>query len=199
MVIAITGGIATGKTTVALIFAKLGAEYLDADQIARQELAPGSPALEKAVQRFGTQILLPNGSLDRKQLGQIVFSDDKARSDLEAICHPGIIASIKSKIESFRAAPGSEKKVLVVEIPLLFECGLQSLADKVIVVAAEQATQLNRLINRDGLSRQQAANRISAQMPLHKKAEFADWIVTTECPLHEIENQVRRIWSQLSA
>ncbi len=198
MVIAITGGIATGKTTVAKIFKELGAHYLDADQIARKVLSPGSEALKKSVERFGEEILLPDGSLNRKRLGSIVFSDSTARNDLEKICHPIIIESLKNEIETFRASPCVGKKVLVVEIPLLFECGLQSLVDKVVVVTAEQPTQKNRLMNRDSLTQQQAIDRISAQMPLEQKIQLADWIVSTECPTEEIVNQVRRIWSEIS-
>lgn len=199
MVIGITGGMATGKSTVAQMFAEFGAELVSADHIAREIVLPGSPVLERIVQRFGADILMPDGSLDRAKLGEIVFSDPKARADLEAITHPEIIAILSDRIRHFRDSPRGRTGVLVAEIPLLFEVGLRALVDRVVVVAAEQPTQANRLINRNGVSRQRALARLKTQMPIERKIAEADWVVRNDGDLSETRRQVEQIWAQATA
>lgn len=195
IVLGITGGVATGKTTVTEMFRELGAETLSADEIARDVLAPGSPAACEVVRRFGPSILAPDGSIDRRALGEIVFSDPEARGALNSITHPHIIAIMEDRIRRFRAATGC-RGVMAVEIPLLVESDLTWLVNKVIVVAAEQETQMNRLTTR-GLSIDQARQRIDAQIPIGEKLPLADWVVTTEGSLQETLRQVELIWRQV--
>ncbi|HOM71526.1 MAG TPA: dephospho-CoA kinase [Armatimonadota bacterium] len=195
IVLGITGGIATGKSTVAEMFRELGAEVLSADEIARDVLAPGTPAANEAVRRFGNGILAPDGSINRRALGEIVFKDPQARVALNDITHPRIIEILEDRVNRF-CEKAKEDDVLVVEIPLLVECNLSRLVDKVIVVAAEQDTQIHRLTTR-GLSAEEARNRISAQMPIRQKIPLADWVIWTENSLEETLQQVMRVWEQV--
>ena len=199
VVIGVTGGIATGKSAVARMFADLGAELISADDIAREVLAHGSPVLACVIERFGKDLLLPNGDLDRSRLAAIIFSDPHARDDLNAITHPAIIAGMREGIERFRHSHDAGRRILIAEIPLLFECQLQTVVDKVVVVAAEQRTQESRLMNRNRLNREQALARISSQMPLREKIALADWVVWTDGDLPETERQVRQIWAEAQA
>ena len=199
VVIGVTGGIATGKSVVARMFADLGAELISADDIAREVLAHFSPILACVIERFGKDLLLPNGDLDRSRLAAIIFSDPQARDDLNAITHPAIIAGMREGIERFRHSPGAGRQILIAEIPLLFECQLRTVVDKVVVVAAEQRTEERRLMNRDRMNREQALARISSQMPLREKIALADWVVWTDDDLPETERQVRQIWAQAQA
>jgi len=198
VVIGVTGGMATGKTTVARMFAKLGAELVSADEIAREVLSVESSVLARVAERFGSDLLLPDGTVDRSRLAAIIFSDPKAREDLNSIMHPEIITRLQRRIERFREFQDADRRVMVAEIPLLFECGLQSLADKVVVVAAEQGTQEDRLISRDRLSREQALARIASQMSLEDKVACADWVVWTDSGEEHTERQVRDIWSEIA-
>ena len=199
VVIGVTGGIATGKSAVARMFADLGAELISADDIAREVLAHGSPVLACVIERFGKDLLLPNGDLDRSRLAAIIFSDPQARDDLNAITHPAIIAGMREEIERFRHSHDAGRRILIAEIPLLFECQLQTVVDKVVVVAAEQRTQESRLMKRDRLNREQALARISSQMPLREKIGLADWVLWTDGDLPETERQVRQIWAEAQA
>ena len=196
VVIGVTGGIATGKSTVARMFADLGAELISADEIAREVLLPGGPLLARVVERFGEDLALPDGTLDRSRLAEIIFSDPQARDDLNEIMHPEIISIMREGIERFRRSPDSGRRILIAEIPLLFECSLRSMVDRVVVVAAEQRTQERRLMNRDRLRREQALARISSQMPLREKIALGDWVVWTDGDMPETERQVRRIWAE---
>jgi len=199
MIIALTGGIATGKTTVARMFADLGAELISADTIAREVLSPGSPTLKAVVDRFGQEILLPDGSLDRSKLADIIFSDAQARADLDSITHPEIISRLRTEVQRFRDSPAAAGRVMMAEVPLLFECGLRPMVDKVIVAASEQGTQRSRLMKRNRLSQEQASVRVSAQMPLGRKTALADWVVWTDGAPRDTARQVRRIWSEIIA
>ena len=194
LVLGITGGIATGKTTVMEMFRDIGAQTLSADEVAREVLAPGTQAAEKVVERFGPSILAPDGSIDRKALGEIVFRDPKAREELNAITHPLIIARLEERIQEFRERAG-EGEVLAVEIPLLVECNLARLVDKVVVVAAEQETQVRRLTTRS-MSLDQARQRVAAQVPIKDKLPLADWVVWTDGTLEDTRQQVARIWEE---
>lgn len=196
VIVGITGGIATGKSTVTSMFADLGAETLSADDVARDVLEPGSPAFEEALQRFGKGILTPDGKVDRPVLGEIVFRDQSAREFLNSITHPRIIALLDERIQGFRRTHLSGG-VLAVEIPLLFECDLVYLVDKVIVVVAEQQAQMNRLTTR-GYSHDQARERINAQMPISEKVPLADWVIHTDTSLDDTKRQVECIWAEIS-
>ena len=199
MVIGLTGGMATGKSTVASMFAELGAELISADDIAGRLLLRGSPLLNRVVEQFGDAILTADGSLDRSRLAGIIFSDPEARERLNSITHPLIIAELEREIGRFRASNGSRARVLIVEIPLLFECGLSHLVDKVLVAAAEQGTQECRLMNRYRLRREEASARIAAQMPVRDKVSRADRVVWTDGDLSDTRSQVEGIWAEIKA
>lgn len=196
-VIGITGGIATGKSTVAAMFAEMGAKLLDADQVAREIVAPGEPALEQIAATFGLEVLRPDGALDRARLGQIVFSDPKARGRLEAITHPHILKRLADRIARLREQPGEECAIVVVELPLLFEAHARDLVDRVVVVASEQKTQVARLMERAQMTREQALSRIAAQWPLEDKVRLADWVIHTDSTLQDTWDQARETWTQL--
>ncbi len=172
--IGLTGGTGSGKTTVSNIFRELGYTIIDADQIAREVVMPGRPELEEIKNAFGLPIM-KGASLNRKELGKIVFSDPKALRSAENIKFNYIRQLMQMQMEFF----GNEGRIktLILDIPLLYEGGWQNQLDSVIVVDADKKTRLRRLIMRDHISEQQAINRIAAQMPLEEKVDRADFVV----------------------
>ena len=175
MKVGLTGGIASGKSTVARVFAELGAHVIDADAVARDIVPPGSPALEQIARAFGRQVLRPDGALDRAALAALVFADDEKRLALEGILHPPILEEIDRRIAALeRSDPG---RLIVVEAALILELGLQEGYDALVVVWAEPQQQEGRLMRRDGLSPEEAHRRIAAQMPLAQKRLRADFVV----------------------
>jgi dephospho-CoA kinase len=202
--VGLTGGIASGKSTVAAMFAALGAATVDADAIARAIVAPGQPALEAIRRRFGPSVCRADGSLDRVALGARVFAAETERRALNAITHPIIIAEIKERLARERelanqtTRPGGVRRVAVAEIPLLIEENLQSLVDQVVVVAVKPSTQVARLTHDKGLTEEQAWARVRAQLPIEQKLSFADWIIDGEASLVATERRVREIWQELT-
>jgi dephospho-CoA kinase len=174
--IALTGGIATGKTYVARRFADAGVPVVDADVLARAVVAPGTPGLAAVRARFGDAVLLPDGTLDRERLGAIVFRDAAARRDLEAIIHPAVRAAINRFFDDLPR----ETPFAVADIPLLFEAGRQGDFDGVVVAACSPALQMTRLIERDGLTREEAERRLAAQRPIDEKVRLADFVIRTD-------------------
>ncbi|WP_075703625.1 dephospho-CoA kinase [Oenococcus oeni] len=172
--IGLTGGTGSGKTTVSNIFRELGYTIIDADQIAREVVMPGRPELEEIKNAFGLPIM-KGASLNRKELGKIVFSDPEALKTLNSITHPSIRQLMQMQMEFFENE--GRIKTLILDIPLLYEGGWQNQLDSVIVVDADKKTRLRRLIMRDHISEQQAINRIAAQMPLEEKVDRADFVV----------------------
>ena len=194
IVIGLTGGIASGKSTVAAMFAELGAAIVSADAIAREVVEPGEPALEEIRAAFGPEVLLPDGRLDRRRLGAIVFADPERRRRLEAILHPRIRARMREQIE---AAAGTGRPV-VAEIPLLFESpASRALVDVTVVVYVDREQQLARLISRDGLTPAEAEARLAAQLPLEEKARLADYVIDNRGQLEHTRAQVVRVWEEL--
>ena len=182
--VGLTGGIASGKSTAAKFFGALGVPVLDSDQIARDVVEPGQPPLERLVARFGASILTPDGHLDRPALRQIVFSDPKARADLEALTHPAIGAAMEAR----SAAAGGPYQVLV--IPLLVEKNLMSQVDRVLVVDCDEDLQVRRLRDRDGSTPQQAQAILAAQAPRAARLRAADDVITNEADMSAVQNQV---------
>lgn len=172
-VVGLTGGIGSGKSTVAAFFKQQGAEVVDADQIAREVVEPGRPALEAIIKAFGRDVLQSNGRLDRARLAAIVFKDVAARERLEAITHPPIRQRLLEEVEARRARSG----LLVLDIPLLYERPRIEAVDAVVVVWVDAATQLERLLARGGLDEEAARARIAAQMPLDEKKARADHVI----------------------
>ena len=193
-VLGLTGGIGSGKSSVAQMFKQLGAEVIDADQFARDVVEPGQPALAEIVSTFGRDILLSDGRLDREKLGRIIFADAAARSTLNAITHPRIRERMEAEVEERRGRPG----LLLLDIPLLYENSRTSLVEKVIVVWVDLKTQLRRLTGRNRLSIEQAQQRIASQMPLDQKRARADIVIDNSGGLEDTRRQVEKIYRQFA-
>lgn len=189
-VLGLTGGIGSGKSTVASMFAELGAEIVDADHLAREIVEPGQPALTDILQSFGPAVLLADGQLDRRKLAAIVFSDPAARSRLNTITHPRIRARMHVEVERRRAQPG----LLILDIPLLFENARADEAEKVVVVWVDPPTQLRRLTERDGLTASEARQRMAAQMSLDEKKGLADHVIDNTGTLEQTRSQVEAVY-----
>ncbi|MGQ9524538.1 MAG: dephospho-CoA kinase [Armatimonadota bacterium] len=195
LVVGLTGGIATGKSTVLEMFKSLGAQVLSADEMAREVLRRNTDAYHAVVKLFGPKYVRPDGELDRAALAHLIFSDYTARERLNQITHPVILKRIAEEVGKARAARFSTP--MVVEIPLLFEASAQDLVDKVIVVASEHSTQFARLKRRTGWPDEQVEAAIASQMPLSQKISLADWVVWNDGPLQETDQQVRKIWREM--
>lgn len=192
---ALTGGIATGKSYCLARFASLGAATVDADTLAREAVTPGSPGLDAVVRRFGRDILLPDGSLDRAALGRIVFTDSSARADLEAIVHPAVYQRIR---RWFASLPRGTR-IAIADIPLLYETGHQHEFDRVIVAACDPDEQLRRLMARDGLATAEARARLAAQWPIDAKAARAHYVIKTDGSFADTEKAVERVYESLKS
>jgi len=184
MVIGLTGGPATGKSLVTTEFKRLGAAVVDADVIARRITRKGSPAYAEIVREFGAGILLKDGSIDRKALGRLIFADAEKRRRLNEITHPRIRAQIRQEVEAFKHVPAGLKRgkdsgsrLVVVDAPLLFETGLDTEMDSVIVVYADEEKQVKRLVARDALSEDEARRIIASQMPIQEKIKKAGYTI----------------------
>lgn len=182
--VGLTGGIASGKSTVAKFFAALGAPIIDTDQVAREVVEPGQPPLERLVERFGRAILTPDGHLDRPKLRAIVFSDPKARTDLEALTHP----AIGTAVEAWSAAAGGPYQILI--IPLLVEKNLASQVDRVLVVDCDEELQIRRLQARDGSTIEQARAILNAQTSRPARLKSAHDVIQNEGDLSAVRDQV---------
>lgn len=194
-VIGLTGGIAGGKSTVAAILKDLGAKVIDTDQVAREVVLPGEPAYRDIVAAFGKGIVLPDGQLNRKALGRIVFRDAAARELLNAITHPRIRARVEARLEDLkRTDPGA---VVVIEAPLLIEAGMDDMVDAVWVVTAPEGVRLKRLMERDGLSLQEARNRLQAQMEEGERLRYATKIITTGGDFEATRASVLAAWQEI--
>lgn len=175
IVVGLTGGIASGKSTVAEFLREAGARIVDADRIARAVVTPGRPAHNEIVAAFGRTILLPDGQIDRKRLGAIIFSDPVQQTALNAIVHPRVIEGIDAVVD--RIAAESPDAVVVLDVPLLYEAGMDRDLSDVIVVYVPEALQLQRLMARDGLSAAEAMARIRSQLPLAEKRRRATIVI----------------------
>jgi dephospho-CoA kinase len=194
-IIGLTGGIASGKSTVGRMLRARGVAVVDADELAREAVAPGTPALTRIVARFGPQVLNADGGLDRKALGAIVFSDDTARRDLNAITHPEIA---RLAAERFSALADAGREVAVYEVPLLFENHLDGMMDATVLVACSDARQLSRVMARDGLDEAQARARIAAQMPLSEKRARATVVIDNDGDLPALEAALDTAWGRVA-
>ena len=190
-VAALTGGIASGKSTVARMFQECGAFLIDADQIARAIVAPDLPAWHEIVAHFGADILLPTQELDRKRLGQVIFHDPAARQMLNDITHPRVRAEIARQIQ---AQQQQREQWILVDVPLLIETAMYRSYAAVIVVYVPETTQMQRLMARDQLSAADARARIQAQMPLAAKCAYATQIVRNDGTLAQTRAQVCAIY-----
>jgi len=189
--VALTGGIATGKSHVLRRLAALGVPTIDADDLAREVVRIGEPAWRELRARFGPGVFTSAGELDRRRLGEIVFADEPARRDLEAIIHPRVYSAIQAWFQTTEAAGGS--RFAVADIPLLFETGHEADFDRVIVTACTADTQLGRLMKRDGLPELEARSRLAAQLPTGHKAAGADFVIRTDGSPEDTDRQVDEV------
>jgi dephospho-CoA kinase len=196
MVLGITGGIASGKTTVAQAFQALGAVVVSADVLAREIVRPGTKALQQIAEYFGCQVLREDGTLNRQLMADMVFDDDQARMALNGITHPAIAALARTRL---REAEQGGAALVIYDAPLLFEVGADRQVDKVLVVKVDAEVQLARLMARDGINRQQALARIAAQMPQEEKVARADFVIDNSGTAKETQVQVRSLMERLSS
>ena len=192
--IALTGGIATGKSYVANRLREAGVPIVDADVLSREVVAPGTPGLAAVRKRFGPDAVRRDGSMDRVRIGQIVFKDKRARQDLEAIIHP----AVQSAIEKFFNSLPKRTPFAVADIPLLFETGREQQFHSVIVVACPRQMQLERLVMRNKLSREDAERRVAAQLPIDQKVKKATHVIRTDGTFEETDAQVKELIEKLS-
>jgi len=193
--VGLTGGIATGKSTVSRLLVACGARLIDADALAREAVAPGQPALRKIAETFGSEMLRPDGTLDRDRLGKMVFGDPKQLEKLNAIVHPYV--AVAQEQRSREISGKDPHAVIVYDAALLIEAGAHTRMDRIIVVTADEQTQLARLRARDHLSTEEAMRRIAAQMPLAEKVKAADYVIDGTLPLEQLRKEVQRIYDEL--
>ncbi|MEW2394853.1 dephospho-CoA kinase [Streptomyces sp. NPDC046862] len=191
--VGLTGGIGAGKSEVSRLLVERGAVLIDADRIAREVVAPGTPGLTAVVDAFGEEVLAPDGSLDRPRLGSLVFADAEKLAVLNAIVHP-LVGARSRELEE--AAP--EDAVVIHDVPLLAENGLAPLYDLVVVVDASPETQLDRLVRLRGMTEQDARARMAAQATREKRLEIADIVVDNDVPLEELHRRVGDVWAELA-
>ena len=188
--IGLTGGIATGKTTVANIFKRLGASTIDLDKIAHEAVKLGTKPYQEIVDAFGEDILSPDKSVNRPKLAGLIFKDRALREKLDKIIHPAIIKEMKRRAEMLSSP-------VIVDAPLLFEANLDNLFDKIIVVQCREEAQIKRLRKRGSLSAEEARQRMASQLPLFAKAKRADFLINNDGDFKETEEQVEKIWKKL--
>jgi dephospho-CoA kinase len=193
--VGLTGGIATGKSTVSRLFVECGARLIDADVLAREVVTPRQPAWRKIAESFGSEMLRPDGTLDRDRLGKVVFGDPKQLEKLNAIVHPYV--AVAQQQQSREIAGKDPHAVIVYDAALLIEAGAHTRMDKIIVVTADEQTQLARLRARDHLSTEEAKRRIAAQMSLSEKVKLADYVIDGTLPLEQLRKDVQRIYDEL--
>lgn len=197
LIVGLTGGIVSGKSTVARMFRQLGADIIDADNIARAIVQPGEKAWKNIVHYFGKEILKDNQEINRKELARIVFADKEKLEKLNKITHPEIVAIIKNKIEEMRSKDSSDGTICIIEVPLLFEANLEGMMDKIIVVYLNREEQVKRLLIRNSLTQEEVINRIDSQIPMEKKLKKADYVIDNGASLGHTRIQVKQIWQEL--
>lgn len=195
LIAGLTGGIASGKSLVAKIFKDLGAHIIDADKIVHELLSPGRQAWQEVSEYFGKEILLPDKSIDRRKLGDIVFHDTEKRTWLNACIHPKVFEAYMTQVKRLRErAPDS---IVVLDAALLIETGYHKKMDRVVVVYTDQSLQMERLMERDRFTREQALVRIQSQMPLSEKRDHADYVIENTGQRESTEEQARQVFSRL--
>lgn len=192
--IGLTGGIATGKSTVVKIMQEFGVSVINLDQISREILTKGSEGYWQVLEIFGQEILDSSENINRKKLGKIVFNNVEKRNVLEAITHPLILKKMDEKIDFLKSVG---EKVVVVEVPLLIETGMMDQFDQVWLVYIDKAIQKKRLKERDFLSENEILQRINAQMPLEEKKKYADFIIDNSSNRDELKEKLRKIWREI--
>jgi dephospho-CoA kinase len=195
LLLGVTGGIASGKTVVAKMLEGLGAPLIDFDVLARQVVEPGKPAFTQIVDYFGKEVLQGDGTLDRKKLSGIVFQDTEKRNQLEGFTHPPIYEAFLKGVKAITEK--DPEAIIQAVVPLLIEKNLQSIFDKVLVVYVPKEQQIERLVERDGISRKEATHMLKAQLPINEKLAYADFVVNNEGSMEETKKQVEEVWLEL--
>lgn len=189
-IIGLTGGIASGKSTVSSFFRQKGAAVLDADQIARELSEPGGELHAEYVRHFGAEVLQNDGTLDRRRIGQIVFSDPQQKQWLDTVSHPAIRGEL---LRQLAQKQNEKQRLILLDIPLLFESGWDKMADKTCLVYVNETIQLQRLMKRNGYTRREAQDRIAAQMPLEEKKKRADYLIDNNGSLTDTIRQAEAL------
>ena len=195
IVIGLTGGMASGKTSVARMLAKLGAHVIDADVIAKKLVTPGQPALRLLAEIFGPGIIQPDGNLNRGALAAIVFNDHEKLEKLNAVLHPLVIQKTMEKLRIFKET--QPESVIIIDAPLLLEAGMTKLVDEVWVVIAGEEEQIKRAVLRENLSREEAKKRLAAQMPLKEKLKYANKVIDNSGSISSTAGQVKTLWEKV--
>ena len=195
--VGLTGSIAVGKSFVASVLLKLGCHVLDADRTARETVAAGTPGLRAVVEHFGKEVLRADGTLDRETLGAIVFADEKQRLLLNSILHPFIIAAQDEQLRRWEER--DPHGIGVIDAALMIESGGYKRFDKLIVVHCRPEAQLQRLMERNSLTREEAAKRVAAQMPQEEKKRYADYLIDTSEGFIKTEQETEKVYHQLRA
>ncbi len=195
LIVGLTGGIGSGKSTAARAFEGLGVRLVDSDILARKVVEPGRPALARIRERFGSGVISADGTLDRERLRDIVFADARALTDLNSIVHPAVYAEMAEEMGRYKKNPGDT--ILMLDIPLLYESGGEKIVDCVVVVWVDRETQIARLMKRDGFSRAEAINRIAKQMDMDEKKRRADFVIDNTGTLQDLERQVGEVFGKL--
>ena len=195
LIVGLTGGVASGKTTVSQVLKEEGAYIIDADQIARDLVQPHQPAWNELIRTFGKEILQGDGSIDRKKLADKVFADPNQRKLLEQILHPLITEEMDRRTRELRQE--NPEAIAVIDAPLLIEVGYHRKVDKLIVVISTQTQQIERLKERDGISTEEAMRILASQIPLEEKAKLADYVIRNEGSLADARERVKEVFQEL--
>jgi len=197
LIIGLTGGIVSGKSTVARMFKDLGAKIIDADILGHSVILPYKSAWKKIVKLFGEDILRNNLTIDREKLGKIVFADQALLKKLNEITHPEIIKLIKKEINMARNKTHNQEKILLIDAALIYEAKIDRLMDKIIVVYIDEDEQIKRLIKRNNLSKDEASQRVKSQIPMKEKIKIADYVIDNNDTLDKTKKQVETIWREI--
>lgn len=192
-IIGLTGGIGTGKSTVSRFLVEMGAVVINTDEVAHEALQSDIELQQEIAADFGDQILTAEGRIDRKRLGEIVFTNPYALARLNRIMHPRLYETVQAQLENYRQ---QQAEVIILEVPLLIEAGWTSLVDEVWITVAPEATVLKRLQRQVGLSAKQALARIRSQMPTQERIKHADVVIDTDCRLDELKARAAQLWSE---
>ena len=197
LIVGLTGGIATGKSVVTGYLRELGAYIVDWDVIARAVVEPGLPAWQDITQYFGKEIVQPDGRIDRSKLGEVVFGDEAKRRKLNSFTHPRIME--EAEMQARAVLDTDVDAVVIHDVPLLFEAGLDKMVDKTVLVYATEENQVRRLMDRDSMSRESAIERLNTQMPVTDKVRQADFVIDNNGSIEQTREQVRRLYRELVA
>ncbi|GAG65127.1 unnamed protein product [marine sediment metagenome] len=197
LIVGLTGGIVSGKSTVAKMFKSLGAKIIDADKLGHSVILPHRPSWKKIIRLFGKDILRNDLTIDREKLSKIVFTKQTLLKKLNEITHLEIIKLIKKEINLAKNKTHNQEKVLIIDAALIYEAKIDRLMDKIIAICIDEDEQIKRLIKRNNLSKEGALQRIKSQMPMKEKVKMADYVIDNSSSLDETKEQVEKIWKKL--